>query len=92
MGLARRPAPRKLSQKLLLIRQRLGLSQNEMLRAMSLEGPYDRASISGYERGERQPPLPVLLRYAEVANICLDVLADDQQDIPTKLPAKKRIH
>ena len=92
MGLARRPAPHKLSQKLLLIRQRLGLSQNEMLRALNVAGSYDRASISGYERGERQPPLTVLLRYAQVANICLDVLADDEEDLPEKLPARKRSH
>ena len=92
MGLARRPVPRQLSQKLLLIRERLGLSQNGMLRRMGLEDDYNRTTISGYERGEREPPLPVLLRYAKVANICLDVLADDEQDLPVKLPARKRIH
>jgi transcriptional regulator with XRE-family HTH domain len=61
-----------------------------MLRRLGLHKSYDRSSISGYERGEREPPLPVLLRYAKVANVCLDILADDQLELPTKLPAKKK--
>ncbi len=92
MGLARRPASLKLSSKLLQVREKLGLSQNEMLKRMGLEEDYDRATISGYERGERQPPLPVLLRYARVANVCLDVFADDDLELPTTLPAKRRLH
>ena len=90
MGLTKRPYPLKLAPKLLQIRQTLELSQNGMLRRLRLGESYDRSSISGYERGEREPPLPVLLRYAKVANVCLDILADDQLELPTKLPAKKR--
>jgi transcriptional regulator with XRE-family HTH domain len=84
-----RPYPAKLSGKLLKIRRALKLSQNEMLRRLALDGSYDRSAISGYERGEREPPLPVLLRYAKAANVCLDVLADDEVELPAKLPAKK---
>ncbi len=90
MGLTKRPYPLKLASKLLQIRQALQLSQNGMLKKLGLDESYDRSSISGYERGEREPPLPVLLRYAVAANTCLDVLADDEVDLPTKLPAKKR--
>jgi transcriptional regulator with XRE-family HTH domain len=89
MGLTRRPYPRRLSEKLLQIRERLDLSQNGMLRKLGLQEDYDRATISGYERGEREPPLPILLKYAEVANVCLDVLADDERDLPSKIPAKR---
>jgi len=92
MGRMKRPGPRKLSRKLLRIRQALKLSQNEMLRRLRLDDSYDRSAISGYERGEREPPLPVLLRYAEVANVCLDVLADDRETMPAALPAKRRKH
>ena len=92
MGRMRRPVPAKLAEKLLQIRQAFGLSQNEMLRRIGLDDSYDRSAISGYERGEREPPLPVLIRYGEVANVCLDVLADDSQKLPPKLPAKKRDH
>lgn len=92
MGRMKRPGPVKLSSKLLRIRRRLNLSQNEMLRRLGLDDSYTRTTISGYERGEREPPLPVLLKYAEVANICLDVLADDKEKLPSELPAKRRKH
>jgi len=90
MGLTRRPYPRHLAEKLLKIREGLALSQNGMLKRLGLDEDYDRATISGYERGEREPPLPILLKYAEVANICLDVLVDDSTELPEKLPSKKR--
>jgi hypothetical protein len=48
------------------------------------------AHISEYERGEREPPLPVLLSYARLAGVCMDVLVDDELDLPAKLPAKPR--
>ena len=90
MGRTKRPYPRNLASKLVQIRQALELSQNGMLRKLGLDDSYDRSTISGYERGEREPPLPILLRYAQAANVCLDVLADDQLVLPSKLPAKKR--
>lgn len=90
MGPRRRPYPLKLASKLLQIRQAVELSQNGMLRKLGLDKSYDRSTISGYERGEREPPLPVLLRYAGAANVCLDVLADDEVELPAKLPAQKR--
>jgi transcriptional regulator with XRE-family HTH domain len=90
MGLTRRPYPLKLASKLLQIRQAFELSQSGMVKKLGLDESYNRSSISGYERGEREPPLPVLLRYAKAANVCLDVLADDEVELPAKLPAKKR--
>jgi transcriptional regulator with XRE-family HTH domain len=90
MGRMKRPSPLKLSEKLLQIRERLGLSQNGMLRKLGLEDDYARTAISNYERGEKEPPLTVLLRYAEAANVCLDVLADDKQELPKKIPGRKR--
>ena len=90
MGRMKRPSPLKLAEKLLQIRERLELSQNGMLRKLGLEDDYARTAISSFERGDKEPPLTVLLRYAEVANVCLDVLADDQLVLPSQLPAKKR--
>jgi len=86
----KRPSPRTLAGKLLQIREGLGLSQNGMLRKLGLEDDYARTAISSFERGEKEPPLTVLLRYAEVVNVCLDVLADDKQPLPRTLPTKKR--
>ena len=90
MGRMKRPSPRKLAGKLLQIRERLELSQNGMLRKLGLEDDYARTAISSFERGDKEPPLAVLLRYAEVANVCLDLLADDRVALPRDLPAKKR--
>ena len=90
MGRMKRPSPLRLAGKLLRIREGLGLSQNGMLRKLGLEDDYARTAISSWERGEKEPPLTVLLKYAEVANVCLDVLADDRVALPRTLPAKKR--
>jgi transcriptional regulator with XRE-family HTH domain len=93
MGRSHRSRPSKLGKKLKQIRLGLELSQAQMVRALDLdkEAVYP-ASISLYEQGSREPPLVVLLKYAEVSNICLDVLADDKQKLPEQLPAKKRKH
>ncbi|HEV7378052.1 MAG TPA: helix-turn-helix transcriptional regulator [Pyrinomonadaceae bacterium] len=88
MGSSARPKPARLAEKLLLIRTALGLSQNEMLRKLGLEEKLFRSSISKYELGTREPPLPVLLKYARAANIYVDLLIDDELDLPLRLPAK----
>lgn len=78
--------PKRLGEKLLQIRTALGLSQNEMLwRLGSPEGLLG-TSISGYERGVREPPLAILLEYARVAGVCVDILIDDDVDLPSKVP------
>src|SRR5437868_437355 len=88
MGLTARQRPHRLAEKLLQVRLSLGLSQNGMLRQIGLDETHDRSTVSGYERGEREPPLPVLLRYAQAANVYMDVLVDDGLDLPAKLPAR----
>src|SRR6185503_15227442 len=71
----KRPTPKHLPEKLRLIREHLGMSQSEIARALDVA---DRSSISGYERGEREPPLPILLKYARLAGISTDLLIDDE--------------
>jgi transcriptional regulator with XRE-family HTH domain len=89
MGRSRRPQPERLALKLLRIREALGISQAEIVRL--LEQPtVHPAHVSGYERGEREPSLPALLRYARLAGVCLDVIVDDDLDLPAKLPAKPK--
>lgn len=90
MGKERRMMPSRLAGKLLAIRNALGLSQNGMRRHLGFEDKLTQGSISGYELGTREPPLPVLLRYARLAGISTDVLIDDELHLPDKLPVKKR--
>lgn len=88
MGRAIRPRPKRLSEKLLNIRTALGLSQNGMIRRLGLADELTQDYISAYERGVREPPLPVLLKYGQAAGVFVDALIDDEVDLPEKLPSK----
>jgi len=76
----RRQQPKHLSAKLLAIRRRLGLSQTQMAKRLQLKKAY--TVVSGYERGTREPDLLILLRYARLASVTLDVLVDDTAKLP----------
>ena len=84
-----RHAPNHLAEKLLQIRSALGLSQNEMLRALDFPDKLQQSSISGYERGVREPPLLVVLKYARLIRVSTDVLIDDDLDLPAKISAQQ---
>lgn len=90
MGKRARMRQERLAGKLLQVRQALGLSQSEMLRRLGFEDVLDYKRISEYELGKNEPPLAVLLSYARVAGVCVDVLIDDARDLPAKLPAKPK--
>ena len=72
----------KLGEKLKQIRETLGLSQNELIREMDLVGLIFQGNISQYELGRREPPLPVLLKYARTIQITTDILIDDNLELP----------
>lgn len=80
----------RLGEKLLFIRQTLGLSQNGMLRRLGLADELTQAEWSAYERNVRIPSLPVLLLTAEMAGVWMDVLVNDELDLPERLPANPR--
>ena len=84
MGSAR-PKPKRLAEKLRQIRLALGLSQTEMLKRLGLEEDMKYARISEYETGQREPSLLTLLEYSRVAGIHMEVLADDEVDLPARL-------
>ncbi len=87
MGQSSRPKPARLAEKLTAIRMALGLSQNELIRRLDLGEEITQARISAYERGVREPPLTALLSYARAAGVYVDVLIDDDLDLPTRLPS-----
>lgn len=89
MGTARQRSER-LAGKLLQIRLALELSQTDMLKRLGVEDMIVYNRISDYELGKREPPLPILLRYGRAAGVCVDVLIDDELDLPAKLPAKPK--
>ncbi len=81
MGRARRPRPKRLGKKLLAVRQKFGLSQVEMCERLGFRQIHP-AHISAYERGVREPPLPVILKYARLAGFSTDILIDDNLGMP----------
>jgi transcriptional regulator with XRE-family HTH domain len=90
MGGAARIKPKRLAEKLLHVRLALGLSQSEMLKRLGFEDVISYHRISNYELGTGEPPLPVLLQYARVAGVYVDVLIDDEANLPEKLPVKRK--
>ncbi|HVG17564.1 MAG TPA: helix-turn-helix transcriptional regulator [Blastocatellia bacterium] len=89
MGRATREKSLRLAEKILQIRLALGLSQTGMLERLGINEKGYRNYISDFENGKREPPLPVLLKYARLAGVSTDVLIDDELDLPKRLPKRK---
>jgi transcriptional regulator with XRE-family HTH domain len=90
MGQASRERPARLPEKLLQIRTALGLSQDGMIKRLGLADRLSQFTISNFEHGAREPSLIVILRYARVAGVAVEVLIDDELDLPEHLPAAAR--
>jgi transcriptional regulator with XRE-family HTH domain len=87
MGRSHRPRIERLGPKLREIRRQLDLTQTQMIERLDCpDMSLHAASISEYEKGKRDPPYQVLLRYARVAGVIVDVLIDDDLDLPERLP------
>jgi len=80
MGRVRRNKPLRLSPKLLAIRKRLQMSQTEMARALELKVHY--SAVSNFELGTREPDLIIVLRYARLAGVPMEMIVDDQMNLP----------
>ena len=91
MGQARRPMPERLPAKLLQIRTKLGLTQEQMAeRFAHIKSPPQPGTISRYETGQREPTLLVLLEYSRMVGVPIEVLVDDTINLPEKLPVHRR--
>jgi transcriptional regulator with XRE-family HTH domain len=92
MGSRKRPRAKRLHEKLRQIREAYGLSQAEMVSRLGLADELKQSDVSAFEREpedkwSREPALPHLLRYARVAGVNVEVLIDDEQELPDKLAA-----
>lgn len=83
MGRATRHTPKRLAKKLALIRTSLGIKTfEEMISLLDVEEiNLYRSSIHEYERGNREPPLIVLLRYSQLAGVTINDLVDDRIEL-----------
>ncbi len=88
MGRAQRPRPKHLAAKMKRLRLALGYTQRQMLEALQDEKTptlYEN-HINLFESGKREPDLPLLLRYARVAGVSVEMLIDDEMELPNLLP------
>jgi len=83
-----RKRPKRLAQKLRQIRLVLDVSQSELLTRLGVEEEIAYSRISDYELGKTDPSLIVLVEYARVAGVNLELIADDRLNLPEKLPGK----
>ena len=90
MGTKPRSKPERLAFKLVQIRTALGLSQSEMHSRLGVEDLISFKEISKYELGTREPTLIILLQYSRIAGVHMEVLADDELELPEKLPSKRK--
>lgn len=92
MGRASRKqyVPARLGEKFLQIRAALNLTQQSMLDLLDLPPEFSQSNISAYERGTKEPPIFVIMRYAEVANVWMDVLVQDSLDLPHVIPSRRK--
>jgi transcriptional regulator with XRE-family HTH domain len=86
----KRYLPVRLGEKFLRIRAVLNLTQQGMLERLELPAEITQSNISAYERGTKEPPIFVIVRYAEVANVWVDVLVKDSLDLPSNLPSLRK--
>ena len=89
-GKRRRPRPLYLHAKLRQIREAYNLSQSEMVSRLGLNDELHPSEISAFERDpvnkwSREPALPHLLQYVRVAGITVEILIDDELELPNKL-------
>lgn len=81
MGHAREQTKR-LAAKLKQIREELNMSQDGIIKFLDAEDNLIREDISKFERGVREPPLRVILKYARALEISTDILIDDELELP----------
>ena len=91
---SKRRRPARLTEKLLLIRHELGLSQGGLVRHLGLEDQIGRDYVSKFENGLLEPTLDVLLAYARAisrskSGEVLEAIIDDEKDLPFRLLKKE---
>ncbi len=80
MGSSPRLKPKHLGKKLRVLRlDILGMSQTEMCKALGLKVSY--SAVSRFESGKRDPPLPILLKYARLGGVTMEQLVDDKMKL-----------
>ena|SRR5689334_21920384 len=95
MGRGIRTQPKRLKDKLKAIRSQMGITQQEMVNLLRSYAPnefVDSGYVSQFENGKREPTLLVLLAYSKLTRLSINVLVDDELDLPkSNKSARKRV-
>lgn len=89
MGSGRRTIPAQMPRKLEKIRLELGFNLEEMINLLDktlhsfgyTNIKIYRSHILEFEKGKREPQIPVLLAYARICHVSVDVLIDNELDL-----------
>lgn len=88
MGRGSVAKPKRLSAKLKQLRVKLNFSHKEMFEALvAHKVKIHLGYISLYEIGDRSPNLLVLLAYSKIARVPMNLLVDDELELPENLPS-----
>ena len=96
MGHGKRPRPKRLGSKLRHVREQLmgGITQAAMAEELIRHGAdstLHSGYIADYENSKtREPSLLTLLAYSKLTGLSINVLVDDELDLPERLPVKRR--
>lgn len=85
-------SPGRLAEKLKQVRHNLGLTQEQLFSALDKElkgrAKLHFGYLTRYESSSRVPSLLVLLAYSKVAGVPMEILVDDEVDLPAGLPTQ----
>jgi len=81
--------PERLAAKLGQIRRDLGLSQSQLAKLLEFKIKTSGARVSEYESGAREPGLSLILRYARLVGVAVEVLIDDDLNLPQRVKPKE---
>ena len=90
MGYKARDKPERLAAKLGQIRRDLGVSQGQLAKLLDVKIKTSGARISEYENGVREPGLSLLLRYARLIGVSVELLIDDDLNLSERVKLKKQ--
>ena len=91
MGRGIRTQPMRLKEKLKAIRDGMDITQQQMVDSLTQYAPnefIDSGYISQFENGKREPSLIVLLAYSKLTRVSVNVLIDDELDLPKRFKPK----
>jgi transcriptional regulator with XRE-family HTH domain len=89
VGRGKRIIPARMPAKLKTIRMKQTLTMDEMAKALERELEsldyknikVHSSHVSEYEKGKREPLLPILLAYSNIFNVELSVLVNDKKEL-----------